>query len=83
MSLGAGNAERRAQRPRQPPGPVSTASTRPRVGPDRPRVAPAARAWRELAMEMDGAGVTTVGALPEEVVARLADKLWIVLPGAG
>jgi hypothetical protein len=45
------------------------------------RVAPVARAWRELMMEMQRAGVGRVDALPEEMVMDLAPKLWIVPPG--
>jgi hypothetical protein len=45
------------------------------------RVAPVARAWRELAMAMDGAGAATVGELDPEVLVRLAPKLWVTLPG--
>jgi len=47
------------------------------------RVAPVAHAWRELALEMDRAGVATVDELPDEVVTGLAQKLWVALPGAG
>jgi hypothetical protein len=46
------------------------------------RVAPVARAWRELSMALEGAGVETVGELAPTVVAELAPKLWVVLPGA-
>jgi hypothetical protein len=46
------------------------------------RVAPVARAWRELSMAIEGAGVETVGALDPVVIAELAPKLWVVLPGA-
>lgn len=45
------------------------------------RVAPVARAWRELAMEMERAGVGSVAELDEGRVAALAPKLWVVLPG--
>jgi hypothetical protein len=47
------------------------------------RVAPVARAWAELASAMDGAAAKTVAALPAELVAELAPRLWVVLPGAG
>jgi hypothetical protein len=45
------------------------------------RVAPVARAWRELTMALERAGVATVGELPAEVVQELAPKLWVVPPG--
>jgi hypothetical protein len=45
------------------------------------RVAPVARAWRELAMEMEGAGVGSVAELDAGKLAALARRLWIVLPG--
>jgi hypothetical protein len=45
------------------------------------RVAPVARAWRELMMEMQSAGVARVDGLPEATVMDLAPKLWIVPPG--
>lgn len=45
------------------------------------RVAPVARAWRELAMEMERAGAATVGDLAPEVAVRLAPQLWVVPPG--
>ena len=45
------------------------------------RVAPVARAWRELALEMERAGAATVAELPGELIAGLAPKLWIVPPG--
>jgi hypothetical protein len=44
------------------------------------RVAPVARAWRELAMAMDRAGAGTVGDLGPDVLADLAPKLWVTLP---
>ena len=46
------------------------------------RVAPVARAWRELTMAMEAAGVETVGELAPAVIVELAPKLWVVLPGA-
>jgi hypothetical protein len=45
------------------------------------RVAPVAMAWRELSMAMDQAGVATVSELPDELVAQMATKLWVVPPG--
>jgi hypothetical protein len=45
------------------------------------RVAPVARAWRELAIAMDRAGAGTVGDLEPEVLVDLAPKLWVTLPG--
>jgi hypothetical protein len=45
------------------------------------RVAPVARAWRELAIALNTAGVATVGELPTDVVRELAPKLWVVPPG--
>jgi hypothetical protein len=46
------------------------------------RVAPVARAWRELALALERAAVDTVGELDAEVVVELAPRLWVVLPGA-
>jgi hypothetical protein len=45
------------------------------------RVAPVARAWRELAIAMDRAGASTVGDLDPDVLVDLAPKLWVTLPG--
>ncbi len=45
------------------------------------RVAPVARAWRELAMAMDRAGASAVGDLEPDVLVDLAPKLWVTLPG--
>lgn len=45
------------------------------------RVAPVARAWRQLAMDMERAGVPTVGELPVDRLDELAPQLWVVLPG--
>ena len=45
------------------------------------RVAPVARAWRELSMEMERAGCSSVGSLDPAVLERLAAQLWVVLPG--
>jgi hypothetical protein len=44
------------------------------------KVAPIARAWRELSMELQSAGVNTVGELPREAVLAFAPKLWVVPP---
>jgi hypothetical protein len=41
------------------------------------RVAPVARAWRELSMAMEQAGVVTVAQLEGPVVQELAPKLWV------
>lgn len=45
------------------------------------RVAPVARAWRELDMALSRAGAATVGALDAETVLALAPKLWVLPPG--
>jgi hypothetical protein len=45
------------------------------------RVAPVARAWRELAMAMQRAGVERVGELDPAVVGELAPSMWVVPPG--
>jgi hypothetical protein len=45
------------------------------------RVAPVARAWRELAMALEQGGAATVGAIDPEALAELAPKLWVVPPG--
>jgi hypothetical protein len=45
------------------------------------RVGPVARAWRELVIEMERAGVATVAELDADVLAVLAPKLWVVMPG--
>lgn len=47
------------------------------------RVASVARAWRELTMVMERAGVLTVAELDPELVVDLAPRLWIVPPGGG
>jgi hypothetical protein len=44
------------------------------------KVAPIARAWRELSMELQSAGVKTVAELPPETVVAFAPKLWVVPP---
>jgi hypothetical protein len=45
------------------------------------RVAPVARAWRELAIAMDRASAGSVGDLAPDVLVDLAPKLWVTLPG--
>lgn len=45
------------------------------------RVAPVARAWRELTMEMERASAGAVGELEPELLVRLAPALWVVMPG--
>jgi hypothetical protein len=45
------------------------------------RVAPVARAWRELSMALEQAGVASVGELDRAVLEPLAPQLWVVLPG--
>ncbi len=45
------------------------------------RVAPVARAWRELMMAMESSGAATVADLDADVVSDLGPKLWIVPPG--
>ncbi len=45
------------------------------------RIAPVARAWRELMMALEQAGAATVAELPPEVVEELAPRLWVVPPG--
>ena len=45
------------------------------------RVAPVAQAWRELSLAMDGAGAGVVGELEPDVLAELAPRLWVSLPG--
>jgi hypothetical protein len=44
------------------------------------RVGPVARAWRELAIEMQRAGVGSVGQLDARLLGELAPQLWVVLP---
>jgi hypothetical protein len=44
------------------------------------KVGTVARGWKELAMEMDKAGVGTVGELPREIVLAYAPKLWVIPP---
>lgn len=45
------------------------------------RVAPVARAWRELSIEMERSGASSVGELDPPVLGGLAQRLWVVLPG--
>jgi hypothetical protein len=45
------------------------------------RVAPVARAWRELVIGMERSGAATVGELDTAVLTELAPKLWVVMPG--
>jgi hypothetical protein len=45
------------------------------------RVAPVARAWRELSMALEKAQVGTVRELGNDQLTELAPKLWIVPPG--
>jgi hypothetical protein len=45
------------------------------------RVAPVARAWRELSMALEQAQVGTVGELDGDRLAELAPALWVVPPG--
>lgn len=44
------------------------------------RVAPVARAWRELSMAMDAADAANVSALDPAVLSELAPRLWVQLP---
>jgi hypothetical protein len=45
------------------------------------RIAPVARAWRELSMALEQEGAATVGELEPARVIELAPKLWVVPPG--
>ncbi len=45
------------------------------------RVAPVARAWRELAIEMERCGAACVSELDAEIVVELAPRLWVTVPG--
>lgn len=45
------------------------------------RVAPVARAWRELTMALEATGAQRVGELPPETLQELAPRLWVVPPG--
>ena len=45
------------------------------------RVAPVAQAWRELSLALERAGAGAVSGLDPEVLADLAPRLWVTLPG--
>jgi formylglycine-generating enzyme required for sulfatase activity len=45
------------------------------------RVAPVALAWAELARTLEQTAVPAVGDLDEELLVKLAPRLWIVPPG--
>lgn len=45
------------------------------------RVAPVARAWRELSLVLERTGAQRVSDLPEADVRELAPKLWVTPPG--
>jgi hypothetical protein len=45
------------------------------------RIAPVARAWRELSMALEQAGAATVTELEPARVVELGPKLWVVPPG--
>lgn len=45
------------------------------------RVAPVARAWRELQMALERDGVGRVGELDPALLEQLAPQLWVVPPG--
>jgi hypothetical protein len=45
------------------------------------RVAGVARAWRELAAHMAGAGAVTVADLGAPAAAEFAERLWVLPPG--
>jgi hypothetical protein len=47
------------------------------------RVAPVARAWRELTMAMERDQAGTVSELSAEVLLELAPRLWVTMPGLG
>ena len=47
------------------------------------RVGPVARAWAELGRAMEQSGVSSVGALPAELLGEVAPRLWVVLPEVG
>jgi hypothetical protein len=44
------------------------------------KIAPIARGWRELSMDLQSTGVNTVAELSREKVLAYAPKLWIVPP---
>ena len=45
------------------------------------RIAPVARAWRELSMALDQAGAARVAELEPDTVVALAPQMWVVPPG--
>jgi hypothetical protein len=45
------------------------------------RVGPVARAWRELALEMERAGAAVVAELDRQRLEELAPRLWVLPPG--
>jgi hypothetical protein len=45
------------------------------------RIAPVARAWRELSILMERAQVATVAGLPDDTVTEMAAKLWVTPAG--
>jgi hypothetical protein len=47
------------------------------------RVAPVARAWREMLLAMERAEVGHVRELEPEVVSELAPRMWVVAPRGG
>jgi hypothetical protein len=47
------------------------------------RVAPVARAWRELTLALERSGAETVAGLDAGVLSELAPRLWVVPPGGG
>ena len=47
------------------------------------KVGAVARAWRDLAAAMEGAGAQAVAELPEETVLAYGERTWVVPPGGG
>ena len=45
------------------------------------RVAPVARAWRELVQALERAGADTVAELPAETLDEVGPRLWVRPPG--
>jgi hypothetical protein len=45
------------------------------------RVAPVAQAWRELSLALDRSRAATVADLDPDLLAELAPRLWVTLPG--
>ena len=45
------------------------------------RVAPVARAWRELQIALERSGAPTVAGLDPAVILDLAPRLWVLPPG--